>query len=522
VKRLSGAILVMAILLAAFVPTANAGILGSVTSLVHGVVQINPNLAVHPYLQAEAHSQPSKRVRVIVQKTGSNVLSQTLAQLFGGTVVDDYPYINSFVTDLKLSDILQLALSPGVAYISPDAPVVRLDEPAIDTTALQTAYPAAVGADRAWNDPSVGATGAGVTVAVVDTGVNGALSDFGGRVVSVNASTAATVADGQGHGTHVAGIIGGDDVAGGNDYVGIAPQAGIVSVKIADDQGNASESDLLRGLAWIDANHARYGIRAVNLSVSTAMPESYITSAVDAAVERLWFDGVVVVTAAGNLGPAAKAEWYAPANDPFVVTVGCLDDNGTPSTADDSLCSFSSRGATAEGYAKPDVVAPGRRIVSTLAGANVALAQEFPDRISDGGRYIRLSGTSMSAPVVTGSVALLLQRNPSLTPDQVKWLLTQTATAYPGQTDAAGAVNVYGALTRAAAGGIGSANQGVVRNPASVGGAGSLLGNVLSLPVNLLQSVNLESSYWDSSYWDSSYWDSSYWDSSYWDANGAD
>ena len=163
---------------------------------------------------------------------------------------------------------------------------------------------------------------------------------------------------------------------------------------------------------------------ALNLSLVSTAPESYRTSLLDAAVEYAWFKGIVVVVAAGNAGPDTMR--YPPANDPFAIVVGATDDNGTAAADDDQRAWFSSYGTTQDGVARPDLVAPGRRIVSTLADKDIALAREFPDRIVRG-KYIRLSGTSASAPVVSGAAALLLQARPDLRPNEVKWLLQQTA-----------------------------------------------------------------------------------------------
>jgi serine protease AprX len=245
-------------------------------------------------------------------------------------------------------------------------------------------------------------------------------------------------------------------------------------------------------------------IKVVNLSVNGSVRTSYLTSPIAAAVETLMMSGVTVVVAAGNRGTVSTAVQYAPANDPFVISVGALDSNETITGADDSLAPFSSRGLTLNGHAKPDVVAPGRKIVAQSAGPLSTLALEFPDRIVDG-NYIRLSGTSMAAPVVTGICALLLQRYPSLNPHQVKWLVTNTARAYPGQVGAAGLIDPAAMFARAALGSVPLANQTYQFN------------NTVADAMD--DNVNNTASYWDASYWDASYWDASYWDASYWDAS---
>jgi serine protease AprX len=329
---------------------------------------------VHPQLRLGlTHADTS--IRVIVKKTDSGTLNSVLALLVGGRVIEDFPFIDAFVLELPLSKLPLLGNDSRVGYISPDGAILRQDAPDGGTGALTTAYPATVGATQAWTDPSVGATGQGVTVAVIDTGVSNTHPDLAGRVTQVSVASSAT-GDIHGHGTHVAGIIAGNDPAGA--YRGIAPDASIIGVRIANDAGVARESDLIRGLEWVYNNRATYNIRIVNLSVTAAVPSSYLTSPTSAAAERVWRSGVVVVVASGNDGASADAGWHAPANDPYVITVGCTDDNGTTFLDDDSTCSFSSRGTTIEGQSKPDIAAPGRRIVSALTAPNAILAQTFP------------------------------------------------------------------------------------------------------------------------------------------------
>lgn len=504
------------------VPTASASSGGGVS--------LDSSLKLHPLLQFGASANPTGLVRVIVQKTRGDIASQLVtAAVPGLQASEDFQSVPAFVVTLPYASLAVLAADANVRYISPDSAVqvipslpvhgkgkqpprppapkpVEPPKSGFDPSHLLTMYPFVSGATEAWagdataDDHSV--TGAKITVAVVDSGVDSTLSDLAGQVLAVNVNHNTTTGeDGYGHGTHVAAIINGHDADG--RYYGIAPSANIVSVKIADDNGMAYESDLLRGLDWIYANHGAYQIRAVNLSVSSGVAESYAVSPVDAAVERLYRANVAVVAAAGNLGSADDAVWYAPGNDPYAITVGCLDDNQTVAATDDSLCPISSRGVTEDGFAKPDLVASGRKVVSALStgihGQGSVLAGEFRDRITADGRHIRLSGTSMAAPMVTGAIALLLQHHGGLTPGQLKQLLMSTSTAYPGEPDHAGALNIPAAL---------QASDHPSSKP------------YLPLPVTgVAPTANSTTLVWDGSRWANTYFDGSRWASTYLDGS---
>jgi subtilisin family serine protease len=498
-------------------------------------ITLSSALKIHPLLQFGAQTNPSGVVRVIIQQNGP----------LAGGATERFTIIPAIVTSMQLGSIAALALNPNVRYISPDGPVRIIPslEPAIgsssvqptvagsfsgasvrgpiDPTHLSTTYPFVSGATNAWAAaPGPSDTGAGVTVAVIDSGVDFSHPDLNGHVIAVNVNQLAnSPTDGYGHGTHVAGVIAGQDAAG--QYVGIAPGANVVSVKVSDDSGATYESDVLRGLQWTSQNRTNYNIRAINLSLSASVPQSYTTSPIDAAAEFLWHQGVTVVTSAGNLGTSNDAVWYAPGNDPLVITVGCLDDNQTVASGDDSLCVISSRGTTEDGFAKPELVAPGRKILSPLAsginGQAVVLAQEFPERISADGHHIRLSGTSMAAPMVTGAVALLLQRHPELAPDQIKQLLVSTATGYAGQADKAGELNVVGLLQA----NIPPATVQTlhpINGSAPPTGASTLLWDGSHWATTYFTSAHWDGSYWDSAHWDATYWDSAHWDSAHWDS----
>jgi len=470
---------------------------------------IDPSLPIQPLLQAAAQLDAKSTVRVIIQKANPLADSNTIAKSAKGKLVEDFSVIPAFTADLKLGYVLALANNPDVRYVSLDAIVKQRST--VDISQLTTTYPQDVAAPTVWNaTDGTGATGLGVTVAVVDTGLDVTHPDFHGNVTAVNVNqSASTTKDGYGHGTHVAGIIAARNPNG--QYIGVAPDAHVIGVKIADDSGNAMESDLLRGLGWVYLNRTAQNIRVVNLSVGTSVPGSYAYSPTDAAVERLWSSGITVVVAAGNLGSDPDAVSYAPANDPYVITVGCLDDNLTANTtADDSLCPISSRGVTQDGFAKPDVIAPGRKVSSTLATGLPVLAQLYPDRITADGKHLRLSGTSMATPIVAGTVALLLQRYPNLTPDQIKRILSTTALPYPGEPDHAGVINAVAAMAKAPSA-VTAPNLGVANLPGLNLSTG--LGTVL------FDGSRWTNASWDGSRWTNATWTGSRWTSAFWDGS---
>jgi serine protease AprX len=280
----------------------------------------------------------------------------------------------------------------------------------------------------------MGYDGSGVTVAVVDSGVS-LDYDFSSQPGELNADRvllqlgfnqdSTIIHDPFGHGTHVAGIIAGNGSGSNGYYQGVAPGANLIGIKVSDDLGMAYESDTVYALQWIFDHKDEYNIRVVNLSIQSTVEQSYHDSALSAAAEILWFNGVVVVAATGN--------WYggevyplnaAPGNDPYIITVGAVDENGTAKILDDRTALFSVWGYTQDGFIKPEIYAPGIDIVSTLAGSS-EWRNQYPERFIEGG-YFRISGTSMATPMVTGAVALLLQAEPDLTPDQVKYRVMNT------------------------------------------------------------------------------------------------
>lgn len=433
-----------------------------VALLLTGCIKAEPKAAtdrVQPLLIQKAVQLPREPVTVIVQMRDESLESLAAAvQTRGGKVTKRWEFINALVAELPARAVPGLAQTPGVKYISWDAPVHGQGRGAsnntgggdtsggsgstttpfaVDTTNLQSAYPLAVYADKVW---STGNYGAGVTVAFLDSGLtaNGTgYGDFGSRSSStlINANSTGSQDD-YGHGTWVAGIIGGDGAMSGQGYVGIAPQAKLYSVKISNDQGVATTQDLIDGLNWTYSNASKLNIRVVNISMQSSTQLSYLNDPLDAAVEQAWNAGIVVVVSAGNNGGQNCSVCYAPANDPYVITVGAVDDMGTVNQRDDVLTTWSSFGVTQDGFKKPDIFAPGARIVGALSSYNQnrpTLAQTYPGNVVAPGYYIKLGGTSAAAPIVAGAVALMLTAHPEWTPNQVKWLLSQTSGTFKNQ-----------------------------------------------------------------------------------------
>jgi serine protease AprX len=303
-----------------------------------------------------------------------------------------------------------------------------------------------IGAQQAWQ---AGATGQGIDVALVDTGV-APVQGLNGQVVYGpdlsfdSQDPQRAYVDSYGHGTAMAGIIAGNDgVAGG--YQGVAPNARLVSVKVGARDGAVDVSQIIAGIDWV-VEHAHdngMNIRVLNLSLGTSSTQYYVQDPLAHAAENAWRHGITVVVAAGNDGSAMNSV-ADPATDPLLIAVGAEDPVGTIGSSDDVVPAYSSRGT---GNRHADVVAPGSYVMGLLAPGSV-LAQQFPNAVF-GGRFLRGSGTSQAAAVTSGVVADLLSAHPGWTPDQVKQALTQTATRIATSNRnfvGAGLVNLPGAL----------------------------------------------------------------------------
>jgi serine protease AprX len=410
--------------------------------------------ALSPALARAAATTPGQLVEVIIQfRRGVDAArGRALVRALGGQPGVDLHIINGLSARLSARAARRLAASPMVHAVSLNAAIrdTTLTDPTQWT--LATPFDQTIGATRLWNH----STGAGIGVAVIDSGISGDLPDFqtaqGSSTSRVIASAvidpgATSANDTYGHGTAVAGLVAGngsyrdssDSLFG--QYAGTAPDANLISIKIADDSGEATTLDAIYGLQFAVDHHADYNIKVVNLSFRSTSAGSYTTDPVDAAVEQAWFHGITVVAAAGNLGTESDAVSYAPGNDPYVITVGAVDTQGTRSMWDDVQASWSSRGTTQDGFSKPDVEAPGAHIVTTLAPGS-SFASACPTCVV-GGAYFQLSGTSLAAPMVSGVAADLLAAHPWWTPAMVKGAIVNTAEPLSDGGDEVRAMDAY-------------------------------------------------------------------------------
>ncbi len=367
---------------------------------------------------------------------------------------------NGAVLDVSDSELDDLQRDGSLLHISGDLPVKGDMAVTNKVTGAETVWQGTSGLLGLLGTP--GYTGKGIGVAVLDSGI-AAHTALDTRVIAhVNLVSDEPVASGDpfGHGTHLAGIIGGNTSAA--RYVtagfsgGSAPAVRLIDVRVLGSDGVGYTSDVIAGIDWAIANRSRYNIRVINLSLGHPVTEPSTTDPLCQAVARAVTAGIVVVTSAGNYGTTSTGAPVlggvtSPGNSPLAITVGAVDTFGTASTSDDRLAPYSSRGPTAyELTVKPDVVAPGTKVVS-LESYRSRLSTTFPQwHIAGTGQnaYMRLSGTSMAAAVVSGGVALLLNANPSLSPAQVKIALQMGARYMSdGGLIGAGAGNVNFAQT---------------------------------------------------------------------------
>jgi hypothetical protein len=437
-----------------------------------------------PYIEPNLLSVETETVSVIVT-AGDSLAAAEAVERVGGQVISDLWLIEAVEANIPADQLGDLAAQLGVVSIVNNKEVKSAQEPLWD--GWVTNYPITVphdgspdaqptGDDTIWNlvNPlsiDVGAdvlhsqqpeiTGKDVGVAVLDSGVfiepkirnafdSHLTNKFSGQVDFVGDGTCpsgsgmdqydgycysnkSTSYDGFGHGSHIAGIIWNklkDQDTG--VYLGIAPDAKILSVRVLGEDGSGTYADVIEGIQYVVANKYTYNIRVMNMSLSAYATTPYFEDPLNRAVEAAWANDIVVVVAAGNTGPGSESI-TVPGNDPYVITVGAVGNPRTPGYwGDDYLTNWTATGPTWDGFAKPDVLAPATYVVSFMyndpnnMNQSDVLVQQHPDN-AVASTMFRMSGTSQATAVASGVVALMLDHDTSLTPDQVKYRLMVSA-----------------------------------------------------------------------------------------------
>ena len=420
---------------------------------------------------------PSNKVRVLLN-LGDNdprVVAEKIKEL-GGAVRRHFRNVGVMVVDLPLGAVNALAEIDGLEYVAPDRAVNGLASHIETTTGASLVYSSVL--------TSLTPTdGSGIGVAVLDSGIDSSHVDLrddtkGTRrvVLSWDFTGRGGLDDPYGHGTHIAGIIAGDGGASyvaGRDYTGIAPGANLINFKVLDEYGHGYVSNVVAAIDQAISIRNVYNIKVINLSLAAPPIDSYVNDPMCRAVDRATRAGIVVVAAAGNFGQDQNGNKVyggitSPGISPSAITVGATLSRGTDIRSDDAIAPYSSRGPTLshtidpvtrqivyDDLAKPDLVAPGTRIVS-LERSNNYLVTTYPvlhvdtgNNVNNKSRYMILSGTSMATGVVSGTVALMMQANPGLTPNQVKAILMYSAQIMDGPDlfeQGAGLLNAEGAV----------------------------------------------------------------------------
>jgi serine protease AprX len=406
---------------------------------------------------------PAGLVRVIVStKSGQRDAVAFRLMMRGRWPKDRYSVIDAIVADVSAADLAMLAADPRVTSVSIDA-VVKSATSGPSSAFYSSAFSQATLLPTL-GLPIQGVTGNGVGVAVIDSGLlqNG---DFSGVTFYdfTNGLTRISYDD-YGHGTHVSGLIASKGSVSQGVYTGIAPRARLISLKVLDANGQGSTSDVIDAIEFAVVNKASLRIDVINLSLGHPIFENAATDPLVQAVEAAVRAGIVVVASAGNVGRSlttglpAYAGILSPGNAPSAITVGALDTHNTTSRGDDTIPSYSSRGPTwYDALPKPDLVAPGQGLVSDAAIGST-LYTSFPSAwvMGTGGvaRFLRLGGTSMSAAVTSGVVALMIEASriasgTTPSPQAIKAVLDYTALPLNGPdalTQGHGAINPPGAV----------------------------------------------------------------------------
>jgi serine protease AprX len=466
---------------------------------------------VAPGLLSAAQADGAKTFAVIVQGKGGNQAAHAVADVLGVSLKSarTFESIDGIAVDLTGAQVVALAADKHVTSITADA---RVRLAAASTS--NDKWPFVTGVFKYWASGATPAAPA-ATIAVVDSGIDASRPEFAGRIAAnVNLSTLPgnSPGDGRGHGTFVAGIAAADAPG----HTGAAPGAKIVSLDVMDDQGMARTSDVIAAADWILANKAKYGIRVANFSLHSSVANSFMYDPLDKAVERLWLSGVVVVAAAGNYGSPTGPSGvpFAPGNDPFVITVGASDTGRSVSTNDDVSAPWSAYGYTLDGFAKPELAAPGRYLVGPVPVSST-LYSERPDHIVEPG-YMELSGTSFAAPIASGVAALILGRHPEYTPDQVKGALMLGAKPMPNAADLSEGVGEINAGRSIDAQNPPNPNLGLNAFLISDPGTGARVFDAASWASKAKSDASWASASWSDASWAAASWSSASWAAASW------
>lgn len=399
-----------------------------------------------PAAQAGARLAGELTSVIIREAPGAGDVPERLVESSGGVVGTQLSLIGGFAAEVPATALSGLGSNPWITSITPNAALELQGAgyaPASDIGSIKN-ISRIIGATTYWR---AGFTGQGVDVALIDSGVSPVLGlsapgqvVYGPDLSFESQAPALRNLDTFGHGTFMAGLIAGHDAGADvspsltvRGYAGIAPDARIVSIKVADARGATDVSQVIAAIGWVvqHRNDPGFNIRVLNLSFGTYGSQPYALDPLAFAAEAAWLAGIFVVVAAGNDAPQS-GRLMNPAMDPFVMAVGASSPNNTNKIKDDTLLPSSARG---DGIRNPDLVAPGRSIQGLRVPGSY-VDQTFPGgRISD--RFFRGSGTSQAAAIVSGAAALVLQQRPEITPDQLKALLKSTARPL-GSADARG------------------------------------------------------------------------------------
>lgn len=359
-----------------------------------------------------------RKVSVLVQLDKQHYYSaldsKSLSNALGIPVRHTCKIINGFSAKVNLDTLEKLLVNGAVTKVWYDRPVEAL---------LDVASPA-VNAPQVWNSSD---TGEGIGIAILDTGIYPHPDlTTPGRIVAFKDFVKGRTKpyDDNGHGTHCAGDAASNGFKSGGVYTGPAPKANLIGVKVLNKLGSGLMSDIIAGIQWCIDNKDNYNIRVLSMSLGAKASSSYKDDPLCTAVEKAWDSGIAVCVAAGNEGPE-EGTISSPGIDPRIITVGAIDDRNTVGTSDDKIASFSSRGPTIDGLAKPDLMAPGVNIVSLRTPKSYLDKSNKKARVGEW--YTSLSGTSMATPVCAGVAALIIARYPDITPDELKVILVKTS-----------------------------------------------------------------------------------------------